>query len=88
MAQLRPCKWLNVVGAQNCEERGRQRQALRHAGCKPGEFRLHLMCSNTGRFVFRCSQCEVDGVMPEVSGHAAAVVVTQVTGMRIVATEV
>lgn len=36
------------------EERGRGRQdrALTHAGCKPEEFRLHLMCSDTGRFKF------------------------------------
>lgn len=64
------------------EERGRgrqDRQALRPAECKPKAFRLHLMHSSSGRFVFKCSQCGMDGVMLEASGHEAAVVVTQVT---------
>lgn len=64
------------------EERGRGRQgrqAFRHARCKPKAFRLYRMHSNSGSFVFKCSQCGMDGVMLEASGHEAAVVVTQVT---------
>lgn len=39
-------------------------------------------------YVFRHSQCGMDGVMLEVSGHKAAVVVTRVTEKRTVTTEV
>lgn len=35
------------------EDRGRERQAVRHAGCKPKEFRLYLMCNNTVRLCFQ-----------------------------------